>query len=101
MFKICLKYDKFTYKLLQCFPQVYNNLHDYENSNFLICKVMKSMFKTRFRKNLLSIDLIINYEDLILMSYTWESNTTIEVTMKKFQFKQHFATSFRHLTPKT
>ena len=45
-----------------------------------------------------AICLIINFEDLILIFYSWVPNTTIEGTVKKIQFKQHFATTFRRLT---
>ena len=45
-----------------------------------------------------AILLMIGFEDLILIFHIWVPNIAIESTMKKFQFKQHFATTFRHLT---
>jgi len=44
--------------------------------------------------------LMISFEDLTWIFYIWVSNTTIEDTMKKIQFKQHFATTFKLLTKK-
>ena len=43
---------------------------------------------------------MISFEDLNLIFYIGVFNTTIEVIMKKkSQLKQHFATTFRPLTP--
>ena len=43
--------------------------------------------------------LMITFEDLILIFYISIPNLTIEVIMKK-KIKQHFATTYRHLTKK-
>jgi hypothetical protein len=43
---------------------------------------------------------MIDFKDLILIFSIWVPNLTIEVIMKK-KFKQHFATTYRHLTKKT
>ena len=45
--------------------------------------------------------LMIGFEDLILIYYIWVPNLTIEAIMKKINFKQHFATTYRPLTKKT
>ena len=41
---------------------------------------------------------MISFEDLDLIFYYWLFNRTIYVIIKKNQFKQHFATTFRPLT---
>jgi hypothetical protein len=38
---------------------------------------------------------MISFEDHILIFFIWAPNITIEGTMEKIQFKQHFATNFR------
>ena len=42
--------------------------------------------------------LIIILKDLNLILYIWVFNTTIEVIMRKIQFKQHFVITIRPLT---
>ena len=44
--------------------------------------------------------LMIIFEDLNFIFYIWVFNTTINVIVKKIQFKQHFATTFEPLTQK-
>ena len=44
---------------------------------------------------------MIGFEDLIFIIYIWVPNLTIEVIMKKINLKQHFATTYMHLTKKT
>ena len=47
-----------------------------------------------------AILLMIGFEDLILIFHIWVPNIALEGIMKNFQLKQHFATTFRHLTNK-
>ena len=44
---------------------------------------------------------MISFEDLILISYIGVPNTTTKGTMKKIQFRQHFATTFETFDQKT
>ena len=67
-----------------------------------IFKVMKLTFEIIFSQML----LCITFDDrfwiyLILIFYIWVPNLAIEVLMKLINFKQHFATTYRHLTKKT
>ena len=43
---------------------------------------------------------MVSHEDLILIFHIWVRNTTIEGTMKKKLFWQHFATTSKRLTQK-
>ena len=61
---------------------------------------MKSTSEIKINHYLLSNTFNDNFADLILIFYILVPNTTIEGTMKEIKFKQHFATTFRHLTKK-
>ena len=41
---------------------------------------------------------MVSFEDLILIIHIWVPKTTIDGIMKKSQFKQDLATTFRRLT---
>ena len=88
------------YKFLWWCLEVYNEFKDHDKKfQFKIFKVKKSMSKTsHFWASL----LMMSSKDLNLIFYIWLFNTTIEVIMKvkKIQFKQHFATTFKPLTKK-
>ena len=59
----------------------------YERSWNLLPKPYLAIF-------LWALQLVISFENLILIFYIWVLNTTIKSIMKKSQFNQHFATTF-------
>ena len=48
-----------------------------KKSNFRVFKVMKSMSKSYIAITFWVVFLMISYEDLILIFYSWVPNTTI------------------------
>ena len=74
----------FFYKFLYCCSQVYNEFEEHEKnptSKYLMSWNLRP--KPNLAITLWVVLFMISFEDIILISYIWVPNTTIEGTMKK------------------